>query len=86
MGKKKLAKKGMEGVATVRVQPGRALICYQRGDETRQFGRLLLVGIVVGLQSVPQQLVKEGWPPYICCWDFYCQRLNKSLLQLGLAC
>ena len=59
----------MEGVATVRVQ---ALICYQQGDETRQFGRLLLVGLIVGLQSVPQQLVKEGWPPSIACWNFNC--------------
>ena len=59
----------MEGVATVRVQ---ALICYQRRDEARELGRLLLVGLVVCLQSVTQQLVKEGWPPSISCWNFNC--------------
>ena len=34
----------------------------------------------------PAAFVGGGAPPCVCFWDCNCQRLNKSLLQLRLAC
>ena len=51
---KKLAEGGRP---RIEVQRSRTLVCYKRGDEKRQLVRLILIGIVVGLKAVAQQLL-----------------------------
>ena len=45
------------GRPRIEVQQSRTLVCYKRGDEVRQLVRLILIGILVGLKAVAQQLL-----------------------------
>ena len=44
------------GRPRIEIQQSRTLVCYKRGDEKRQLVRLILIGIVVGLKAVAQQM------------------------------
>ena len=84
---KRLAKMGKKEVGHYRnpARPNSSLLPARRWGETAMspLPRWHCSGPPDGH---PAAFVGGGAPPCVCFWDCNCQRLNKSLLQLRLAC